>query len=234
MMKNDIVSRKKRRVEILMKWVKTNLEVSIEKQKLIAQIGWELERHVETIYQLYVSLDEQTDFEEEDICFKYAQEMSQLIVEDIEIKLENTKMRDLFEVMIEVFEDILPIGSVITIKSEMLPDIENGDAIENVRFIIVDRYLKKKDTENYITYCGVLYPFGSLADKRKIYFTPLAIDQVLFRGYEDDLEEAYVCTIKNQIIEQKMYSVAFSLNEEKVLKGGEEYDKIGNSGSNQK
>lgn len=231
-MKNDIVSRKQRRVEILMKWLQTNFKLSEVEQISIAKISWNLERQIQTIYQLYSALNEKIDFEEDTVLLKYEKELSKLIVDDNTIELENDRLKELLTVMIEVFEEILPIGSVVTINREMLPDMDDLDSMEGVRFIIVDRFLKKKDTEEYVPYCGVLYPFGSLADKRKIYFTPLAIDNVIFRGYEDSLDEAYICTMKDHIVEQNLYSIAFSLNEQSFGNGGEEYDKISNPSAN--
>lgn len=234
-MRDDTASKKKRRVEIFIKWIKSNLDISIEKQKILAGMGLKLGREIEILYQLYFALEKQMSVEETEVSLNWKSEKSCLVMEGGTVELENEKMQALFEVMIEIFEDILPIGSVITFKKEMLEEFEASDVIADARFVIVDRYLRKRGTECYIPYCGVPYPFGSLADSKKIYFTPLAVHEVLHRGYEDELEEAYVCTMKSQIIEQKLKSFTFSEDEQEAIGSeGEVYDKIRNQYANHK
>lgn len=69
---------------------------------------------------------------------------------------------------------LLPIGSVVLLK--------NGKK----RLMIFG--VKQCDEETGIEYdyIGVLYPEGNMGQKTQVLFNQIDIDQVCFRGYEDD------------------------------------------------
>ncbi len=70
-------------------------------------------------------------------------------------------------------KDILPIGSIVKLKNT------------GIKVMIAGVFPKDNETGNVYDYFGVSYPFGYVSDKTNIVFQEPAIDEVIFRGYED-------------------------------------------------
>lgn len=110
---------------------------------------------------------------------------------------------------------MLPLGSVVYLK--------NGTA----KTIIINRGIFFEDNSNtkMFQYEGCLYPNGSNPQDR-YYFNEEDIDEVIFRGYEDKLEENFQFEFKKW---KKEHAVTLMRVEEinsKALKNKNEKEDI--------
>ncbi len=76
--------------------------------------------------------------------------------------------------------DLLPIGSVVLLK----------EGTKKAMIYGIKQVDKATDTE--FDYLGVVYPEGNLGDGSQFFFNHDAIDQVFYRGYEDEERAAFV------------------------------------------
>lgn len=74
-------------------------------------------------------------------------------------------------------KDLLPIGSVVLLK-----DGEKKLMITGIKPVDV----KSSGEMRYFDYDGVLYPEGYMGEKTMLLFNHEDIDNICFRGYEDD------------------------------------------------
>lgn len=78
-------------------------------------------------------------------------------------------------------KELLPIGSIVLLKEGekrlMIDGIMQSDASGN--------------GENY-DYLGILYPEGHIGDEYQYLFNHEDIDQVFFRGYEDEERDEFL------------------------------------------
>ena len=78
-------------------------------------------------------------------------------------------------------KDLLPIGSVVLLK--------DGEK----RLMIVG--IMQSDTEGEMkeyNYLGFLYPEGHIGDEFQYLFNHEDIDEIIFRGYEDEEREKFI------------------------------------------
>ena len=87
-----------------------------------------------------------------------------------------------------MFKDLLPIGSVVTLKGGVK------------KLMITGMYVGKEETpDEFYDYMGVLYPEGFIGAESNFLFNRQDINDVVFRGYDnperqdflDYLEENY-------------------------------------------
>jgi hypothetical protein len=114
-------------------------------------------------------------------------------------------------ILIDVMDDILPLGSVVDLKKEHLKKMKNIEKIENVRIVITHRFLLHSKNRFYFPYAGVIYPLGSMGEERTLHFTSSFIERVVHRGYSDEQEKAFVLMMKQDLLcRQKMQSFGFA------------------------
>ena len=136
-----------------------------------------------------------------------------------EFELDNIKK--IIIGLIDILEDILPLGSVVRIKKEYLSRMLQGEEVENVDIVIVNRFIFHNGSNIYVPYAGIPYPTGFVGNANGILFTPSLIEKVLHKGYKDDQDAAYSYLVKNElIVEKKMHSLGFA-NDEEVEKFNE-------------
>lgn len=121
---------------------------------------------------------------------------------------------------IQVFVDMLmpcfALGTVVDMKKEYLKQIKNIDDTQNVRFVVMQRFIMHKDVPTYLHFGGLVYPFGMLEDRRMFYFTSELVESVVHEGFKDELELAYELEMKKELILDKGYkSIAFASEEER-------------------
>ena len=76
--------------------------------------------------------------------------------------------------------DLLPIGSVVLLK----------EGTKKAMIYGIKQVDKATDTE--FDYLGVVYPEGNLGDGSQFFFNHDAIDQVFYRGYEDEERTVFI------------------------------------------
>lgn len=77
-------------------------------------------------------------------------------------------------------EQLLPIGSIVTLK--------NGGQ----KLMVISRaaLYNNQGTLGYFEYSACVYPFGH-TNQNAFFFNSEDVDEVVFRGYEDEDEENY-------------------------------------------
>jgi hypothetical protein len=112
------------------------------------------------------------------------------------------------QVFLDLMQDYLPLGSVVDLQAEPLKDIFAVDKIENLRFVIAQRFCPIPETKLFYPYGAFVYPVGTLHDQQTLYFTPPLIKRVVHRGYRDELEQAYVLAMKDDFVLKRRYQSA--------------------------
>ena len=83
--------------------------------------------------------------------------------------------------------DLLPIGSVVLLK----------DAKKKLMIFGV-RQTNSKTGQEY-DYIGVLYPEGNMGEEIRFLFDHSDIDQIIFKGYDDDERAQFLESLKGYL-----------------------------------
>lgn len=133
---------------------------------------------------------------------------------DKEVALGQADMSKLLADMIDIFEDILPLGTVVDLKKDFLGQKMDLSKVDRVRVVISKRFLGG-ETGCYYPYAAVLYPIGMAGQNKYIYFSSALIDDVVHMGYGDAIEEMFVYQMKEQlIVKGNRKSMGFANEEE--------------------
>lgn len=200
-------------------------KVYLEKNSFIAEVWKEdclklgekfLKGNVTFLYEVYYAfveqerfrLDEQLELEYERIgkdCF--------LRWQGAEWIFDEKDFKEFLATMIEIFEDVLPLGSVVELKKEFLaPELRTADS---VRMVIVQRYVGENEDGYYYPYAATVYPTGIPGSRKLMQFTSALIGKVVSRGFSDEQEEAYVYLMKQELLlEKHEHSIGFAGKEE--------------------
>ena len=142
----------------------------------------------------------------------------------IDIKLTNEKycidnnlcfnrreIIEFFAIVIDCYQEILPLGTVVDLKKEHFKDQLPTDRIKAIRLVITHRFLHNPEEECYFPYAGVIYPIGSVGNDRIIHFTSPFIEKVVQKGFTDEKDEAYILLMKHELLcKRKLTSYSFA------------------------
>lgn len=123
-----------------------------------------------------------------------------LIVSEKEEVLPLDQLKKLVRDIKDWKEEILPVGSVVDLKLEAFQHFPGANKVEKIRVNIIHRFLRNKGSATYFTYAGVLYPIGGFGGKDCIQFTREVIENVVFQGFSDREEEAFVALVKRKLL----------------------------------
>lgn len=84
-------------------------------------------------------------------------------------------------------KDFLPIGSVVKIKKSKKD------------YMIIAVYVEDNATKKTYDYCACVFPFGQVSPESNVLFNTDSIEQVIFTGYKNELQEEYYDDINWQI-----------------------------------
>lgn len=184
---------------MLIKWIDKMFFLSGEEKGLLLKISFLLIKDRETLFELYDEI-----FQEEEHYLSFNDEK-------LKLSLENKKM--IVSTLIDFADEILPLGSIVTLKNEELKDKEGND----LRIIITKRFLSNEKSGFYFTYSGTLYPIGSFEEEDKLlHFTSESIKEVIYKGFSDYVDVSYTLAVKNELILNRgIHSVIFADVEEK-------------------
>lgn len=155
-------------------------------------------------------------YESKLVSFSKEDDIYKLTIKDYSISLIYSQIKEIITGLIDILDDILPLGTVVKLKKEYLHKFINNNEIEEAEVVIVNRFIFKNGINAYFPYAGVVYPIGFVGNSNAIQFSSALIDEVVHRGYSDEKDEVYTYLLKNELIlDKKMHSFGFASKEER-------------------
>ena len=178
-----------------------------------------LNGNVTFLYEVYQAFIDQERFridEQRGIEYEKDQDLYFIRYQGEEWSFEYKLMKELLERSIGIFEDILPLGSVVDLKKEFLQKGSEVELPDTIRMVIVQRYVGESPEGFYYPYAGAVYPIGNPGNTKLLEFTPALIQTVVSRGYSDEQEEAYQYLMKQEVfLHRGLHSMGFADEEER-------------------
>lgn len=126
-----------------------------------------------------------------------------------QFSLQQDRLFELLANTIEIMREVLPLGTIVELDPTYFKPDKNNTSPSKV--VITGRFVIPKNYQSYFPYVGILYPVGEIKAGAKINFTAPLIKRVIHRGYQDEMEEAFVFLMKQEfIVEKDMNSIEFS------------------------
>lgn len=195
----------------------TATNLSEEKRIPLKNLGNLLIKKVSFLYEVYSSIGkakESCKEQETGIMFEAEDDKYKLKRGETEVCMRKEEMKSVLRDMIGLFQEILPLGSVVDLKKEKLSETMDVSDVKQFRVIIIKRFIGDEESV-YYPYGAVLYPIGTAGAGRLISFTPALIDKIIFTGYSDEKEEAFIYQMKQElIITQRRKSAGFATKQE--------------------
>lgn len=170
-------------------------------------------------YEIYYAFMEQERFrldEKLELEYEKSGEDYFLRYQGEEWFFEREELKSFLEYLISIFEEVLPLGSVVDLKKEFLEETIPLEDVEQVRVVIVQRYVGESPEGFYYPYAGTLYPIGIPGSRKLIEFTPSLIEKVVRHGYSDEQEDVYVYLMKRELmLERGLHSMGFADKKER-------------------
>ncbi|MGL4382179.1 MAG: DUF4176 domain-containing protein [Bacilli bacterium] len=117
--------------------------------------------------------------------------------------------------------DLLPLGSIVTLKKELFEDNKEQ------RVMIEQRNLVPAGKKEYIDYRAIPYPVGVYNESMYLYFSAEAISKIEYYGYTNQDNDSFELALKQSLNESKIYSVYYNqeFTNEHLLNNYEAYKK---------
>ena len=157
---------------------------------------------------------------------KFDYEKQEAVLERAELRtiIPFAEFRRILGLIDSVYSEILPIGSVVELDLEVLPEPLQKmfkDSKIGAWISITGRKIPiREEYGNYVMgYVGYMWPFGQTTENHIFYLSNLMIQRVISKGLTMELEEEYAFEIlrKSQLANERI-SVAFiSVEEAKNL-----------------
>lgn len=90
-------------------------------------------------------------------------------MEKKEIVLDTRDIRELLGRMIDIFETMYPLGTVVELKEKFNRSLELKISNIKTKGVIIERFTSMEDKQTYFPYVGNVYPVGSLGTGRFIH-----------------------------------------------------------------
>jgi len=201
-------------------WESYLAEVDFVKDKAgqLKEIGKLFFEDVSFLYEIYPLIGtgrESREYKETGLVFETEKgDLHIFRKEGKAVCFRTEEMKTLLTDMIGMFEKILPIGSIVDLRKEILAEDMDVSEIKNFRVAVVKRFIGNGEGI-YYPYGAVVYPVGTAGKGRLISFTPALIDRIVFTGYSDEVEDFFVYRMKQElIIEQRRKSAGFATKQE--------------------
>lgn len=190
------------------------VEVKEQQKKNLQELGTFFFEDVSFLYRVYEAIMEEKsniiEDKENGIVFEIEDNLYILRKGRTGIFLDVEEMKSILADMIVLFEDILPLGTVVDLNKDELMKVINVEKLENFRVVITKRFLGD-GAGCFFPYGAVAYPIGTAGAGRAISFTPPLIEKIVFMGYKDETEDAFLFQMKYQlVIEQRRRSIGFA------------------------
>lgn len=184
------------------------------------ELGLSYKSDIDELYRIYDYINgEEKEFIDSKKIIKIHKDYKvlEVIIRDNTLKIHIKDVKKILAGIIDILEDILPIGTIIELKPQFIESILGSKNLKEApKFIIIRRFLRIEDSLTYFPYEAVPYPVGELNDGKNIHLTFKAIDKIVYKGFSDKVDLAYICVMKSELILKKnMYSISFSNTKER-------------------
>lgn len=180
------------------------------------------------LYHAYKHHLPSLDLQHQDEIISYRREETKhsIVFSNKRIELSESLFRDLFISVIGLTREVLPLGTVVELNPAYFKP--NPASETPTKAVITERFVAPSGYRSYFPYGGIVYPLGEVKKGAKIHFTDPLIQKIVHLGYRDEVEDAFVYLMKEElIVDNHMHSIEFSkedmtkVEEEVQLKAGE-------------
>lgn len=213
-MTKDKFNYEKTMTAMLIRWIDGLPFLQDTEKAFVLEFAYAFKQYREELFNLYDAIVNEKEIkgDRELITYKIYDEKNEIGFNNKSIRLSKENLKRVISTIIDFSEKILPLGSVVTLKKDVL----DAAIEEEINFIISHRFLIKEGTSAYFTYGGVLYPEGTFKEEKILHFNASAIREVVFEGFNNEKEDAFIAAIKNELILKKgMHSINFATKEER-------------------
>lgn len=217
LLENIIINKVEMIKSLLAKYLEEDNRINKSQKTILYSIA---EKYIITnnvLLELYLAIFNKKDVTiDENIYIKYTEESNKFSLQfndEIE-EFEYELLREITAALVDITEDVLPLGTVVELKKEHMNKVCDMSKIEKVLVVITYRFINVED-KSYYTYGGVIYPVANFNKKEILRFSPSLIKNIIHRGYSDDQEDAYVYLMKRELIlENKFLSSGFYIGDD--------------------
>src|SRR5690625_3572215 len=146
------------------------------------------------------------------ITYKRKDDTQIIIFSNKQFALTEAFFVQLLTFAIEITREVLPLGTVVELNPTYFkPDHQ---AKEPSKVVITERFVAPAGYNSYFPYGGIIYPIGEMKKGAKVHFTDPLIHKIIHRGYQDEVEDAFVLLMKEElIVDNNIYSIEFSTDD---------------------
>ncbi|WP_323703494.1 DUF4176 domain-containing protein [Mammaliicoccus sp. Dog046] len=126
-------------------------------------------------------------------------EQSELKLRDVEVSLQREQGLRWISMLIDIFIDYFPIGTVIKIPDEL---IDMYELPHDTLLMIMQRLRPIPDTDYYAPYIATIYPENFTVSSELFLLNDIMIEQVVHRGYENEQDRLKVAELKAHCIQE--------------------------------
>lgn len=191
-----------------------------EEKTLVRNLSIKYQNNIDFLYQIYEAIgcgqlllvDEKRN-----ISCTVSGDYAKITIDEIEKEIMTEKLKTALESVAVLLEDVLPLGSMVELKKELLTSLPGIENVDKVRVVVTKRFVAHQKNEDYFyTYGGTIYPIGMNYD---FAFSKNLISRVVQKGYKDDVEKAYVYQMKRQLIldQHRVLSTFKKFREEAIV-----------------
>ncbi|MCL1989499.1 MAG: DUF4176 domain-containing protein [Defluviitaleaceae bacterium] len=198
----------------------------------LSRVGKRIGSHIESLKGIYRSYSNQekryefevksffgNDHEAIEATFDFENDEIIISTSGVEVKLTQTLFLKYLNLIDLCFSKILPIGSVIQLDVDMMPEAFRksfGGSRESM-FTISGRKVsvQGKFGACYVDYVARLFPMGESELAQPFLISNLMVKQVIHEGFSNELEVAFAENVLRQdVIHRKGRSLSFLLEDE--------------------
>lgn len=202
--------------QLMQEWIRNQNELTKEQCSLISQYTEDNPSSAAVLYKSLEALKNGNDnFSDMLTGLSLCKDKTNYIVsyKKCSSAFSKKQLTSLFCAAADIYCNVLPLGSVIRLRRDKN---DNTAETENQMIIIDRRYVyPDENSKAFYTYSGTLFPFGSFNDCIRFNFTPNAVADIVFKGYSDETDDAYIFKAKDEmILKLKMHSFTGASEEE--------------------
>lgn len=214
------------KVNLLKKYIESIAQDDIDR-KILLSVGTSLSGHFEDHKKLYMYfLDGKKEYEYipkigASIKYEFIGESVNIETFGQKITLKKDDFIDFLAVIDLLFADILPLGSIIELDTDLIEkDLVDKFNKNDMNFnIFISGRRVKVDDKNYIDYIGQIWPFGIEVDVNPIFLNKIFIKRVISKAYTDKVDLDYCDkNLREDYFYNKIFSSIYKkgdLNEDK-------------------